>query len=240
MGDAQEKCREAEVQSQQSGCKHLRMWAHIHCDERTHSHFMPFAIASIRPEIDLHFDEAAAIAALRRKDPGGLDALVKLHQLKAVQTAYLVVGDRATAEDMVADAFVTVFQKIEQFDSARPFWPWFCRIVMNNALQWLRKNKTLQAWDDIETLPSDAATPIEQSEAADRRRRILTAVNLLAPEQRAVIVMRYFHCLDDREIASTLGVPHATVRWRMHRAKQKLRATLDKDPALRGTWEEDR
>jgi RNA polymerase sigma-70 factor (ECF subfamily) len=203
---------------------------------------MPSTVARPSAEITPLSEEMAAIAAVKRRDPGGLDWLVRAHQLKAIRTAYLVLGDRQTAEDMVADAFVTVFHKIDQFDSSRPFWPWFCRIVMNNALGWLRKNKATQAWDDALPIASDDKSPHERAESGERVRRVLRAISALAPEQRAVVVMRYYHGLEDREIADALGIPHATVRWRMHWSKKKLRAALDKDPVFgedAGAWEQD-
>jgi RNA polymerase sigma-70 factor, ECF subfamily len=190
-------------------------------------------------EITAISDEASAIAAVKRRDPSGLDWLMCAHQDKAVRTAYLVLGDRQTAEDAVADAFVTAYQKIAQFDARRPFWPWLCRIVMNNALQWLRKNKALEAWDDALPLASPDASPHERAELSERQRRIFAAVNRLTPEQRVVVVMRYYHDLDDRAIAEALVLPGATVRWRMHRARKKLRDALGKDPVLSGAWEDD-
>lgn len=54
-------------------------------------------------------EEQAAIDALRRKDIGGLQALVRLHQTRAVRTAFLIVGNRDVAEDLVAEAFVKVY-----------------------------------------------------------------------------------------------------------------------------------
>src|SRR5260370_11222811 len=60
-------------------------------------------------------DQAEGIAALQRGDIRGLAALVRLHQLKALRTAYGILGSRSAAEDAVADAFIKVFDKIHTF-----------------------------------------------------------------------------------------------------------------------------
>ncbi len=72
-------------------------------------------------------DESRAIARLKRSDIAGLETLVRAYQLRAARTAYLIVRDRALAEDIVQSAFVRVFEHIDQFDARRPFGPWFLR-----------------------------------------------------------------------------------------------------------------
>lgn len=57
------------------------------------------------------------------------------HQLQATRAAYLVVRDRQLAEDIVCDAFLRCFERIQQFDANRPFAPWFLRMVVNDALK---------------------------------------------------------------------------------------------------------
>ena len=68
-------------------------------------------------------EEAEAIARLKQGDVGGLEALVRGHQVQAVRTAYLITRDRALAEDVVQAAFVRAYERVGQFDSERPFDP---------------------------------------------------------------------------------------------------------------------
>ncbi len=182
--------------------------------------------------------ESAAMARMRAGDVSGLQALMQRHQTEALRTAFLILGDRQAAEDIVADAFLTVFYKAAQFDVKRPFKPWFYRIVTNGALQWLRRNKFSQAWEDAGELNDTDDPPDEQAMRRDRAARVTRQLTRLAPEQRVVIVLRYFHDLDDTAIARTLGIPVATVRWRAHWAKRKLHDWLSNDAAMDGYWEE--
>lgn len=77
--------------------------------------------------------ESEAIERLRQGDIKGLEALVRAHELRALRAAYLIVRDRDVAEDVVADAFVRAYEHIGCFDGARPFAPWFLRLVVNIA-----------------------------------------------------------------------------------------------------------
>jgi RNA polymerase sigma factor (sigma-70 family) len=117
-------------------------------------------------------DEAAAIARVKQGDIAGLQALMQRHQTEALRTAFLILGDRQTAEDIVAEAFLTVFHKAGQYDPARPFKPWFYRIVTNGALQWLRRNKFAQSWEDAGELSGGEEALDEQAIRGDRAARV--------------------------------------------------------------------
>lgn len=89
----------------------------------------------------LCIDETQAIARLKRGDPAGLEALVRLHQVQALHIAYLILGERPPAEDAAQTAFLRVYEKIAQYDPDRPFRTWFFRIVINTALQAARHRR---------------------------------------------------------------------------------------------------
>ncbi|MGI8687738.1 MAG: RNA polymerase sigma factor [Thermomicrobiales bacterium] len=175
-------------------------------------------------------EEREAIAALQRGDIGGLEALVRLHQLRAVRTSFAITGDRETAEDVVAEAFLTVYERISQFDSRRPFAPWFYRIVINGSLKAIRRTQrtlvhaggigVLDQWRD------QLSGPEEASLTQEMREHLLEAVRALPPKQRAALILRYYLEMDDGEIGKTLGCPRGTVKWRLHAARQRLRQTL--------------
>ena len=80
-------------------------------------------------------EEREAIARLNRGDIAGLETLVRQYQVQAVRTAYLITRDRALAEDIVQAAFLRVYERIGQFDTKRPFGPWFLRSVVNDAIK---------------------------------------------------------------------------------------------------------
>lgn len=85
-------------------------------------------------------DEQIAISRIRQADLTGLKSLVKRYQARAVHAAYLILYDRALAEDIAQAAFLKVTERIHQFDERHPFAPWFFRIVVNETAKQRRQN----------------------------------------------------------------------------------------------------
>lgn len=176
--------------------------------------------------------EHDAIDRLKQGDIGGLETLVRRYQLRAVRAADLITRDRALAEDVVQEAFLRVYQHIDQFDSNRPFEPWFLRIVINNALKAVSKN---DRWRPLENLHGDrveyhlsneALQPEKWLVGEERREQVWEALGELPPEQRGVIVLKYFLGLSIDEIGGEMVSPSGTIKWRLHRARKRLRELL--------------
>jgi len=91
-------------------------------------------------------EEGEAIAKLKRGNIAVLQALVEMYQVQAVHIAILITQDRATAEDVLQNAFIRCFEHIAQFDAARPFRPWFFRILTNDALKVVERQKRQIHW----------------------------------------------------------------------------------------------
>jgi len=172
--------------------------------------------------------EADALAALRRKDARGLETLVRMHQLRAVRLAYAVLGERSAAEDVVSDAFVTVYDKIHQYDSGRPFTPWFNRIVVNGARKALRRRRLelrVHAPTDREALV-DEASMADRAIATDEQRTVLAAIRMLPDSERLAVALRYYLDMNEREMSEALGWPAGTVKRRLYNARAHLRDRL--------------
>ncbi|BCX03562.1 MAG: RNA polymerase subunit sigma-24 [Candidatus Roseilinea sp.] len=171
-------------------------------------------------------DESVAIALLRQKDVRGLEVLVHLYQLRALRMAFLIVGSRDVAEDVVADAFIVAFERIHQYDPKRPFAPWFYRIVVNLALKWLRRNRRHSPWETAEERPCNSLQPDDIAERNESLYAVRAALWRLSGEQRTTVVLRFYMDLEEREIAALMNVPLGTVKWRLHRARKTLREVL--------------
>ena len=180
-------------------------------------------------------EEQKAIARLKRGDIGGLEALVRKYQVQAVRTAYLITRDRALAEDIVQAAFLRVYERIGQFDTKRPFGPWFLRSVVNDAIKAATRHEHQVYLEDgsegegmslTDLLVDPSPGPADLAEAAETRQAIWSALGKLPPAQRAVIVLRYYLGLSEAEMADELACPLGTVKWRLHAARKRLRALL--------------
>jgi RNA polymerase sigma-70 factor (ECF subfamily) len=171
-------------------------------------------------------DEDEAIRRLRRGDIAGLEALVRLYQLPALRAAYLIVRERAVAEDVVQTAFVRVYDRIAGFDATRPFGPWFLKSVVNDAIKAAsrraREVLTPAAFECQDPQP----TPELAWEHAETADEVWAALGRLSPTHRAAIVQRYYLGLSEAEIAANQAVASTTIKARLHAARARLRAFL--------------
>ncbi|HEB54055.1 MAG TPA: sigma-70 family RNA polymerase sigma factor [bacterium] len=185
-----------------------------------------------QPVYELASDGAIADAELVRLTLSGKDdafaALVARYQKRAFWIAFHVVGRVEDARDISQDAFVRLYRSLARYDFARSFYTWFYRIVMNLAIDLVRKQKTARARsleDHVTTLADERADeafrPVERKEERDL---VWAVLDKLDAKFRAVLVMRDIHGLTCREIAPILKVTHATARWRLHRGRQIFRA----------------
>ncbi|MFN8378837.1 MAG: RNA polymerase sigma factor [Anaerolineae bacterium] len=175
--------------------------------------------------------DKAAVRRLKRGDLEALAPLVEQFQVQAVRTAMLITRDRNVAEDVVQSAFVGLPRAIHTFDEGRPFAPWFLRIVARAALQAARNSANVVEWpegsEDGDATLADTSSVLEELvEARELRAAIGQALQVLPPEQRAAIVLRYYLDMSESEMAAFFAVPPGTIKWRLHTARQQLRALL--------------
>jgi RNA polymerase sigma-70 factor, ECF subfamily len=167
--------------------------------------------------------DAALVRAAQRGSERAVEELFARHWPDAYRTALLIAHDRAAAEDIAQEAFLSALRALPRFDGRRPLRPWLHRIVVNRAIDWARSRR-LRREVGADTLPEVAAPP----EADDLGLGPLAAaLGRLSAEHRAVVVMRYLLELTPGEIAATLEVPRGTVNSRLRRALDALGVVLE-------------
>ncbi|NPV55403.1 MAG: sigma-70 family RNA polymerase sigma factor [Anaerolineae bacterium] len=180
-------------------------------------------------------DDQDAITRIKLGDPAGLEPLVERYQVRAVSAAYLVLQERAPAEDVVQSAFLKVFDRIHTFDDALPFAPWFFRIVINDAVKSARERSRFSSLPDgsdedarelAAWLVDPGALPEVQVEQREERDCLRRALLQLAPEHRGAVVMRYYLEMDAAEMAVGMDRPVSTVKWWLRAARKHLGAIL--------------
>lgn len=131
--------------------------------------------------------------------------------------AAVVLGDSTLAQDAAQEACVIVHRKIRGLRDPEAFDAWVYRIVLREA-QRVRRRHPEVAFEPVDgAVTQDAVTGID----------VWAALQKLTHDLREVVVLFYFDDLRSEEIARALGVPHATVRNRLMRARQQLRGLLD-------------
>jgi RNA polymerase sigma-70 factor, ECF subfamily len=176
-------------------------------------------------------DEQQAIVLLKNGNLDGLEELVKRYQLQAVRTACLITADRAQAEDIVQSAFIRAAERINQYDSRRPFGPWFLRSVAYDALKAVQRQSRVTSLDADDLSPAldlfdPAPLPEEQVEALELRRGVWAALQQLPPRQRTAIVLRYYLGLHEDEMAEELNGAAGTIKWLLHMGRTRLAVLL--------------
>jgi RNA polymerase sigma-70 factor (ECF subfamily) len=186
-------------------------------------------------------DDLSLVAACRAGDREAFGELVRRYQDRLYPTALRLTGRSEDALDLLQEAFLRAYRKLAQFHGHSSFYTWLYRLMVNLALSNRRRrrlangrpyeatsNLDLAADPDL----SDPAAPLER---AERDRQVQLALNALAPDHRAVLVMKDLDGMRYEEIAGTLGVPVGTVRSRLHRARgelrDRLRGLMETEPA---------
>ena len=173
------------------------------------------------PEVD----DASILQRVLDGGPEAFDDLVARYHRRAFWIAYHVLGRPEDARDVVQEAFVRLHRSLHRYDFGRNFYTWFYRIVMNLAIDALRKRRSARA-DAIEGfedwLPG-GESPEQPLERDELRQLVWRALDRLDEKFKAVLVLRDIHGLSCREIAPILGVTHTTARWRLHRGRQVFR-----------------
>jgi RNA polymerase sigma-70 factor (ECF subfamily) len=164
--------------------------------------------------------ERALIQAARHGDPGAIEDLYRRHWKPAYRAAYLVTRDAHAAEDIAQEAFLHAIRVLDRFDRARPFAPWLHRIVTNRALDWARAHALRRPVEQ----GHEPVAPAARSDLSDD---LAEAIGRLAPDQRAVVVLRYLLEHTPGEIAEMLDLPRGTVNSRLRRALDELAAAVE-------------
>jgi RNA polymerase sigma-70 factor (ECF subfamily) len=174
-------------------------------------------------------EDAELIDRAKSGEVMAYEELVRRYQDVAVRTAHLI-SPETDAEDAVQDAFVKAYRALAGFRSGSPFRPWLLQIVANEARNRRRSagRRAGLALRAAEDRPLDDAAPSPESAvlAHERQASLLAAVNALRTEDREVIGARYFLELSEAETAQALGIPRGTVKSRLSRALERLRAEL--------------
>jgi RNA polymerase sigma-70 factor (ECF subfamily) len=182
-------------------------------------------------------DEQQAIQQTKKDDPSALTWLVERYQLKALRTAYLITRKRDSAEDVVQDVFLDLPDLLRSFDNNRPFEPWLMRVVVNHTLRLLSRDNRLVSLPDAHESEEWAAqwtdsTPNPESAVQQRELEdeLWQQMRKLSVEQRAALVARYYLQMSEKEMASLADVPAGTIKWRLSRARARLRQLFGDDP----------
>ena len=136
-----------------------------------------------------------------------------------LRTAFMMLKNRADAEDAAQDVFLSFIRTKPVFESAEHQKAWFLRVTLNRCKSILRS-----AWHR-KTQPLEEAFP--EQDFTERETGVMQAVHKLTQDYRTVIYLYYIQGYDTAEIAQILGVSQTTVLSRLARARKQLKGMLE-------------
>jgi RNA polymerase sigma-70 factor (ECF subfamily) len=184
--------------------------------------------------------DAVAVEQALAGDRDAFRALVERHSRTIFRLAYRMTGNEHDAEEVVQEAFLRAYRRLDKFESRANFSTWLYRIAVNCALDLMRVRKRDEEHRHVEpeTESDDAVNAVEQvaSEAPSPERvalsgevgtRVKVALSSLSDTERAAFVMRHCDGLSIEEIGAALGLRTSATKNSIFRAVQKLRAALE-------------
>ena len=181
-------------------------------------------------------DDRELIAGARKGDEAAYRVLLERYEHAVFNICLRMVRNREEAEDLAQEAFMKVFSMLERYNPAYAFSSWLFKITSNLCIDTIRKRR-------IETLPMDQPVQSESGEYArqyespdddpedvlvksEKMKQLSEAVDGLPPHYKVMILLRHQEDLSYEEIAECLDVPLGTVKARIHRAREMLKARL--------------
>jgi RNA polymerase sigma-70 factor (ECF subfamily) len=153
--------------------------------------------------------------------------LVHAETPAAYRLALSIVRSPAEAEDAVQEAFLRAWRDIGSLRDVDLWQAWFRRLTVRSALDQTRRRSRVREID----LDLAAETPgIEPAVLPADRLELMQAFDLLAPDDRAILALRFFADLEVPDVAAALGIPLGTAKSRLHRALGRLRSHMRQEP----------
>jgi len=185
--------------------------------------------------------ERSLLRRLRDRDERAFRELLELHKDRVYNITFRMLGNRAEAEDVAQEVFISVFKTIDQFREQSKFSTWLYRVAVNhckNRIKYLarRHDRDRDELDEtshqtngaIVGAPVRAAQPDRALEGAQMERLLQEAISTLDDDHRIVVVLRDVEDLSIEEICDITGLPDGTVKSRLHRARLALRKKLQR------------
>jgi len=201
---------------------------------------------SIKAHPQSENEESLLIRRICNGEVGCFEDLVRPYERVVYVTAISILRNQGDAEEVAQEAILKAFAKLSSFRGECKFSTWLIQITYNEAKMRLRKDRRhlyesvddLRQGDEGDYAPRDFADwrpiPSELLESRQVVQALEDAINSLSVRYREVVNFRDMQGLSIKETATLLGIPEASVKTRLHRARLQLRDTLA--PGIRALW----
>ena len=181
--------------------------------------------------------DSALVERVKLGDTAAFDILTKKYRERLFAVVYNMLGNREDAMDIVQDAFIKAFSKINSFRGSCAFYTWIYRIAVNMAITFMKRARMRRFFSfensDEEMASKEVLEKLsvncggeKAAYLAEIREKLNEALQSLSIKHRTVVILYEIEGLSHQEIAEITGTSPATVRTRLHYAKQQLQALL--------------
>lgn len=175
--------------------------------------------------------DARLIEDARLGDRDAFGQLVRRYERRLLRVIQRFVHDPDLSEDLAQEVFLRVYERLDQYDSARRFGPWLFRIGVNVTLDHLRRRKR-RIWGMLFTDAQrdrwpDPPTPDGRQEL-DLQQEVRRVIEQLPEKYRIVLVLRDLEGFSTSEIAAILSRREATIRWRLAEARNRFQTIWER------------
>jgi RNA polymerase sigma-70 factor (ECF subfamily) len=181
-------------------------------------------------------EERELARGLRRRDPDLLDRLIEQYHFRLFRYLLMLAGRRQAAEDLFQETWVRVLEKGHQYNPRWKFETWLFSIARNLAIDLLRRRQPESLETLLEAPGATRPRTLEEGHATgafedvargEEAARMAEALQHLPPAYREVLMLRFQEDLELNEIAEVVGAPLSTIKSRLYRGLETLRAVLE-------------
>ncbi len=177
----------------------------------------------------MEFTEEQLIVGCKKKKRKARNRLYSLYANKFLGICLRYTRNKPEAEDVLHDAFIKIFTKIDQYSGEGSFEAWMKRIVTNTAIQSLReRNKSRKIFDEKELNEEIADNEVKEDIPQLSAKDLMALIQELPDGYKLIFNMHVIENIPHKEIATTLGISEGTSKSQLFRAKKYLRVAVAK------------
>ncbi len=173
----------------------------------------------------MNVQEEGWLQGVLKGDEESFARLVEAYQTPVYNLCYRMLGNMEEAEDAAQETFWRAYKAIRRYDPNRSFITWLLSIAAHYCIDQQRRftppSLSIE-WMPDEDIPDAAPNPEQEAYRSEEQRMLHSLLNQLNPQDRAVIILRYWHEMSHEEIAQTLSLTESAVKSRLHRARLQL------------------
>jgi RNA polymerase sigma-70 factor (ECF subfamily) len=189
---------------------------------RIHASYASLTLSLAQPDFGI-------LRKAQRGDERAFSILVRAYEVPVFNYVLRLVGDRSLAEDLTQEVFLRVYQGLPKFSLRCRFTTWLFQVTKNRVLDELRANerrpRSVMVLEDAPAFEVMDA-PAERIEAMDA---VWRAINLLNVDLKMALLLRDVVGLSYTEIADSLEITLATVKWRIYKAREEVQLALARE-----------